>query len=278
MIYTIVLHHPARSTSCLLRTLESLESATDNRHVVDVIVQGKRNPSGSYPKKGDGYELKYADIGKNLGIGGGFKLGVERFLETGAQWLAKIDDDVTIPPQAWDILREVVLLEHERNGVLLGGIMMATAKTKTRLLTKGRNQNGIHTITPVDGHHWLGFENMLGYKVKWCTTEFVDVGCTVYPRHFFGKNCMPDDKLFVGGIGLDLVLQGKKYGYEYAVCTNPKSTHLNNDCHTTDYAQVRKNKKIYKESCLHFYKKWNIVPLPLAKAAGMLRPNGRVVL
>lgn len=278
MIYTIVLHHPARDTVCLARTLDSLETVTEKDHVVDVIVQGQRNSLGSYPRKGDGYKLKYADVGKNLGIGGGFKLGVERFLKSDAQWLAKIDDDIIAPAHAWDILHQIHLIENEKNECLLGGVMMATGKTRRRLLKKGVSSNGVKLIYPADGTHWHGTKEMYGQRVKWSITDFADIGCTLYPRCFFEKSCIPDEKLFIGGIGLDLVMQGQERGYKSAVCYEPKNKHLNKDCHSTDYAQVRKNKKTFRNSCIHFHEKWGVTPLPLAQVAGMVRPKRLVAL
>ncbi|MHC4298892.1 MAG: glycosyltransferase family 2 protein [Planctomycetota bacterium] len=278
MIHTIVLHHPARPPTCLSRTLKSLKKATSESHTVDVIVQGKRNPSGKYPASGNRYRLKYVDVGKNLGIGGGFKLGVERFLETDARWLAKIDDDIIVPHHAWDILREIINTELESHSNKLGGVMMATKRTKTRLLRGKTSPNGVRMIYPIDGEYFRGSKKMLGEWVKWSITDFADIGCTLYPRELFERGCMPDENLFVGGIGVDLILQGNEVLFKWAVCTSPKCTHMNSDCHTSEYADIRKNKEIYRRSCQRFDEKWGIIPLPLARAAGIVKQDGQVVL
>lgn len=278
VIYTIVLHHPARTTACLQRTLASLEGVTNDKHIVDVIVQGKRNPAGGYPLKGDGYKLKYADVGENLGIGGGFRLGVERFLRSDAQWLAKIDDDIVAPPYAWDFLRKIINYEYAKNKCKLGAVMMSTHRTKPRLHAEGKTPNGIQTIIPVEGYHWHGSTTMMTSKLKWRVTDFADIGCTLYQRDLFGINCMPDENLFVGGIGLDLVMQGAKLGYDWAVCFNPRCKHMNKDCHTKQYKQVRTSKETYKKSTKYFYRKWGVVPRPLAEAAGLLTKDGRIKL
>lgn len=276
MIYTIVLHHPARTTTCLQRTLASLEKATGDRHIVDVIVQGKRNPAGGYPTKADGFELRYVNVGRNLGIGGGFRLGVERFLKSDAQWLAKIDDDIAAPPYAWDFLRRIIKHEREKNDCRLGAVMMSTHRTKPRLHAESKTPNGIRTIIPVEGHHWKGSTQMHDRKLKWYVADFADIGCTLYQRGLFGKHCMPDEKLFVGGIGLDIVLQGKMHGYDWGVCFNPICKHMNKDCHTREYKQIRTSKETYKASTLHFHEKWGVVPKPLADVAGLLSPDGRI--
>lgn len=278
MIYTIVLHHPARSTPCLSKTLQSLETATTEDHVVDVIVQGRKNPSGIYQPEAENYELRYVEVGRNLGIGSGFKLGVERFLQTDARRLAKIDDDITIPALAWDILDQIIHSERERNGRKLGSVMMANAKTKTRLLKRMMSPNGIKTSYPVDGMHEHSHCQMFDREVSWSITDFADIGCTLYSRQLFEDGCMPDEKLFVGGIGLDLVLAGTALGYEWAVCGTPKCIHKNKDCHTLEYKQARKNEGIYRNSCRRFLEKWEMIPLPLAKAADIVEPDGGIVL
>ena len=274
-VYTIILHHPARPSSCLMRTLLSLQGATKtNCHVVDVIVQGVKRKSSEVK----GLELRYAEVGKNIGIGGGFKLGVKRFLKSNAKWLLKVDDDIVVPRLGADILRMAIKEERSVNKRKLGGIMMATKKTRTRILVKGVSTNNIPYVKPVDGRRGIGKQRFFGCDVRWIITDFTDIGCTLYSRELFDDGCIPDEALFVGGIGLDLVLQGDALGYSWAVCINPQCDHYNLDCHTDEYRGIRSNRAVYRRSLAYFYRKWGIVPIPLATAAGKLSPGGKIEL
>ena len=276
-MYTIVLHHPARPVNCLIRTLEALRGATaGDDHVVDVIVQGTKDDTYGYPKEVDGYHLRYCEVGSNIGIGGGFKLGVERFLQTDAKWLAKIDDDIAVSRRGWDILAGIIEYERTENGRKLGASMMSTGRTRTRLLCESKSPNGLNIIDVVDGDRGCGQSEMFGRQVTWKLTDFSDVGCTIFPRELFESGCLPDEELHVGGIGLDLVYQGNQRGFNWSVCCSPLCDHFGADCHNMQYTSVRNNKDTYIRSHLHFYKKWGVVPMPLARAAGMVRKYGKV--
>jgi hypothetical protein len=279
-VYTLVLHHPSRPVGCLVRTLTALERATNKPgHIVHVIVQGDvKDPySRGYPRTNQHYDLRYSWLNQNIGIGAGFRLAVERFLATEASWLAKVDDDIAVARRGWDILSGIV--EHERaGGRKLGSVMMSTHRTKPRLLKKGFSENKIPLVTPVDGFHCDLHARICGLNVRWWVTDFSDIGCTVYNRELFESGCIPDDKLRVGGIGLDLVFQGNEKGFEWAVCGQPRCEHFGNVCSNKEYRDVRANIKTYAASHDWFYSKWGVVPIPLARVAKKITKGGIVIV
>lgn len=277
VIYTIVLHHPSRPVRCLARTLDALSRATaGKKHIVDVIFQGVMNRNHGYPTRGKNYRLIYTEVGRNIGIGGGFKLGVKNFLKSGAGRLAKIDDDIAVPRWGWDVLDGILSHEARVGERKLGAVMMSTDRTRVRLLKYGVSVNGIPTVKPVNGNRGTGREKLCGYSVVWKITDFSDVGCTLYPRSLFEDGCVPDEALFVGGIGLDLVYQGNKRGYSWAVCRTPRCEHFAEECHNVHYSGVRSNRETYARSHAHFYKKWGVVSVMLAKVAGKVKQNGKI--
>jgi len=109
-------------------------------------------------------------------------------------------------------------------------------------------------------------------------TDFSDVGCTVYARELFDEGCRPDDALRIGGIGLDLVYQGDERGFQWALCGNPRCDHFGDECHNKSYLGVRANTATYAESHEHFYKKWGVVPVPLARVAKKIKKCGIVTV
>lgn len=276
-IYTIVLHHPARPVSCLIRTLQSLRFATNGTdHIVDVIVQGKIDWDRGYPRRLDGCCLKYSEVGKNLGIGGGFKHGVERFLRTKYKYIAKIDDDIEVPPRGWDVLVGIVDHEKLENKQRVGSVMMSTEKTRTRVFSMGLSPNNVKTMKPIDGHHGYSAKKIYGRNVLWAKADFADIGCTVYNRDLFESGCIPDERLFVGGIGLDLVCQGNEHGFSWFVCRSPRCNHFG--CNNKRYKKIRYDKDVFVKSHKVIYKKWGFSPVKLAELAGLVMKNGKVII
>jgi hypothetical protein len=141
----------------------------------------------------------------------------------------------------------------------------------------GLSPNNVKTMKPIDGHHGCAKEKIHGENVSWAKTDFADIGCTVYNRDLFESGCIPDMRLFVGGIGLDLVCQGNEHGFSWFVCRDPKCNHFG--CYNRRYSKVRYNNKGYfAESHKIIYEKWGFSSAKLAALAGAVTKNGEVVV
>jgi len=177
-IYVFVLHHSLRPVVTLWNTLKSLDNSAPGHNIsqVVVLVQGPGAARKKFPSSaGLSFEPVFLRQGKNLGIGPGFRIGVDRFLQTKAQWFAKIDDDIVIKPNGWSTLIECIAQEERIGKHKVFGAMMGAPRTKSLMLDRVASRpsaKGRIGVTP--GFLDRRSKNVLGREVAWCVTDYLE--------------------------------------------------------------------------------------------------------
>lgn len=246
-IVTLVTHHPSRPICCLLETLESLERATTRPHLIHVVEQGQSELRDLYTPNAFSWaivDLKVTTYEKNEGpvtprID---SLKLAKSLPS-VQWWAKLDDDGTVSPGAWDALIEALEADED------AGYAMASPNGDTP--PKMRNHSpGAVTLEP---GHFGEFSTPRSHGWR-CT--FVGDGATVFRLSFFDD--VAYDPRFLRGADVDLSMQAGVYDYHCLLCDTPSSVHQHAKCSPVDYDRVRYDAELVWDAARTFRAKWGV--------------------
>jgi len=249
-ITTAVLYHPLRPLDCLVRSLRALEKAVEGReHVVDLFVQGQ---VASLPSPGDfEFDLNITVYDKNRGIPLPCRKSVLRCIDRGHTWWSKVDDDIILPPGAFDTLIGVMEREDALGEYSIGAVQMSTGPG-THAHTPKLFAMGERLTLPVGSYA----ERTEG-EVSWSVCDCVGAGGAVYRASIF-DSCELDTSLTVGCDDTDLCLQMAHRGIRSALVTSPCSDHLVRECYNPDYKAVRYDRKLIDHCAALFLEKWGM--------------------
>lgn len=258
-ITTAVLYHPSRPLKCLQETLHSLNDATRRRHIVELYVQGTMPPHVRLPAASSfRYELRIIRKAKNLGVAAPLHETINR-LETSV--FAKLDDDIVVPPTAWDLLLECIdnsNMENAKHRVVAGFI--SPGQMSPRLFRIEGNK-----LLMRDGCH----QSLERAGRTWDICDYTGLGATVVCKEAFDAGVNVDPGYFVAGENLDFCYQLFRLGLRIIHMRKPRCKHKQKDCMAPSYAAVRWNRNIIADSAMRFYQKWKLKNPQLWKAANL---------
>jgi GT2 family glycosyltransferase len=255
-IVTYVPYHPSRPTACLMRALKSLNAATAKPHWVDVAVQGPLKGELPDPKHFR-FRLNYHLLPENQGNAVPAAQSIERFLKTGAKWWCRLQDDIILPPQAWEKMLNALAYEVERGDFRVACCQMSTGgKVWMRpWCFDVRPRLGQMPLLRLE-------ERSLASRgvgpLHWEVSSCVGFGSTIYARKPLEEGCLPDTKMFVGGIDTELAFQLHARGYTSLLMTAPTCNHTHAKCQGEGYHSIRYSRKSHLQSYERFKEKWNV--------------------
>jgi len=260
-ITTCVLYHPARPVHCLRRALVALDRATKHRHVVEVIVQGPLQNDVQLPKAAalPHVSLQYFFNDRNMGSAMPMRASIQRFLGTDHAYWAKCDDDMSFAPMAWDRAIEALETEERHKQYKCGCAMIAVPahmwSGRPRIFYREKRIGAVPTLKwRIDSY----VERTGSDQLRWEVCDFADHGCTVFNRAVFEDGCLPDARLFTGGIDFDLCLEMLARGYKSILVTQPRSNHHHGECKPYRYGVVRYDAESTQSSGRILQEKWGV--------------------
>ena len=265
-ILTTVLHHPARRARCLENVLSSLSEATVHPHHVEVIVQGpidvtKRTlPRGSdFP----GIELCYIMLPENVGVAPAVQLTLTRLDEEQhhTHW-AKIDDDVTFEPGAFDKVLDQMAFEDDLGEHRVGYVMISMPGLRPFLWKESFDGTGSPSIIKKIGSY--GTRELKG--MRWHVCDLTEIGCTLFTREAL-LHCRPDPHYRYGMDNFDLMWQMTLAGYKTILSESPGCySSGKGECDTPEYiadARPAYPPDLYRD---YFRQKWGLDIPPINRS------------
>jgi GT2 family glycosyltransferase len=261
-ITTIVLHHPARPDTCLRRTLESLSAATTKAHRVEVVVQGPLKPGVKLPVNREyKFSLEYIYKDRNVGLSLPLHESIERLQ---SPYWAKLDDDIAVPPDAWDMMIAAIEDERRNQQFKIGMAFIATDNIPPRLFEVVYGDTLLFRTGCHVRRHKL--------RMDWEVCDFSGMGATVIPKATFDAGFMPDPRYVVSGENIDFCYQLWQKNWHAVHLTRPICMHNHKGCTPPEYGRVRWDRQTITNSANLFWEKWGLVNPQLWKAAG-LKPH-----
>jgi GT2 family glycosyltransferase len=224
------------------------------------VVQGRLAPGVKLPEpRLYRFDLQYLHKDKNVGLSLPLHESIERLQ---SPFWAKLDDDIAVPPDAWDLLIAALNDEHRNRQYKIGMAFMGTGgKIPPRLF------DVLHGDTLVfrTGCH----ATRTKLRIDWEVCDFSGMGATVIPRTTFEAGFRPDPRYVVSGENIDFCYQLWKKGWHAIHMTRPICDHNHKGCTPPDYGRVRWDRQTITNSANLFWQKWGLVNPQLWKAAGL---------
>lgn len=270
---TCILHHPARPVDCVVRVLDALAGATREPHRVEVVIQGPSRdplpPVDAYPR----LELEYIQLPRNTGLSAP---AAESMARATTRFWAKLDDDMVLPPRAWDILAGGIEGWAKRYGARAGAAMMATGGLNARRLVRrdGRlveEDEGPDNLSMRTRHGTFELSDVVGSGATLFDMAVLRAGSDLTDgtghEHQLGR-VQPEGRLLaafdpryqVGGADVDLCMQMGERGWPLLLCTWPRVTHIYKECSPPAYEQDRWSAEDLEASRQIFASKWGVRP------------------
>jgi GT2 family glycosyltransferase len=252
-ITVLVCHTPIRPVDCLIRTLDSISRASQDCSVnIEVVVQGPCPKGHELPPPGfhagSDVLLKYIHNERNTGVAEPLTRSVERWLGSGGDYWAKVDDDVILAEGSFDTMLLTIDLAQKR-GHKVGCVHMNIGDTRPVLL---KATSGVLDYVP--GQH----EKL---PVTWgdiYVIDFVGTGATIFTKTPFDEGCQFDDRYKIGGVDVDMAWQMTQKGIRSILMTRPRSKHDLGNCSPNEYVKVRWNPDEINKSGRIFKQKWGL--------------------
>jgi len=253
---TVVLYHPSRPLNCLIRVLKSLNQATKLYHKVELVVQGNPKLRLNLPRSSSfNFDLDVIRKAKNTGVA--FPLH-ESILRLETTCWAKVDDDIFLHPESWDLLLECI--REPDTGYNAMAAFISPGKMSPRLFKQQGNK-----LLLFDG----SYKNLERAGRKWSICDYTGLGATIVLKEAFDAGICIDGGYFVAGENLDFCYQLSLKGMKMIHMFEPRCRHEQKGCQSPSYAAIRWNRNVIADSALRFKAKWGLINPQLWEAGGL---------
>jgi GT2 family glycosyltransferase len=243
-----------------LRTLESLNAATTKAHRVELVVQGALKPGVKLPEKHlFKFDLQFFHKDTNVGLSLPLHESIDRLQ---SPYWAKLDDDIAVPPDTWDMLIAAIEDERRNKQYKIGMAFVGTGNNIPPRLFQIAHGD---TLIFKTGCH----ARRTKLRMDWEVCDFSGLGATVIPKTTFDAGFMPDPRYVVSGENIDFCYQLWRKDWHAIHMTRPVCDHNHKGCTPPEYGRVRWDRQTITNSANLFWEKWGLVNPQLWKAAGL---------
>jgi len=252
---TVVLYHPARPLRCLLGVLARLNNVTKLYHKVELFIQGAGPAIHIPPSSQFTFDLQVIRKKENTGVAVPLAESISRLDTT---YWGKIDDDIFLPPSAWDLLLECIRLSEKEFNTKAAFI--SPGKMSPILFRLDRN-----ILKMQDG----SLKECVHAGKTWHICDYTGLGATIVLKEVFDSGITVDRNYFVAGENLDFCWQMKRNNFRFVHMTKPMCEHRQKGCQSAAYNAIRWDRKVIEKSALYFQKKWGLKNPQLWKACNL---------
>jgi GT2 family glycosyltransferase len=204
------------------------------------------------------FDLAYFHKEANVGLSLPLCESIDRLQ---SPYWAKLDDDIAVPPDAWDLLMAAIEQERREKAYKIGMAFIGTSEIPPRIFEVHYGDTLAFKTGCRARRHTL--------RIDWEVCDFTGLGATVIPREAFEAGFKPDPRYVVSGENIDLCYHLWKSGWNVIHMTRPICMHNHKGCTPPEYGRVRWDRAVIKRSADLFWEKWGLVNPQLWKAAGL---------
>jgi GT2 family glycosyltransferase len=230
-VWTLILRGPRRAPKGFERAFASAEKATGRTHHIHV----------------------HDNREENIGIGPAQRMAQDAAMaDPEMRYFAKLDDDATVPPGAWDALIVHIKAAAGCRGLRPGAAMAAPPRFKPVVFRRDRESVWAERVGPDDPGVRAG--------AGWVACEMVGGGATVYTRAVLRAGCLADPGYFSTGVDFDIHWRMRRLGFCSLLCDPPVSTHTHGEVSLGGYSDIRHAVVNVAAAVKHFESKWSLTP------------------